>query len=1245
MITSRAGRMVDQGTEVKSFGRVQEIVPLPNLVEIQTRAFEEFLAPDIPSGSRKDEGLESLLREVFPIYSYDKTMCLEYVGYELGRPRYTIDECRKLRMSFGYPFKVRLRLVKPEPVEEEVYLGEIPIMLGGGEFIINGSERVIVSQLHRSPGVDFLIDASTVDREMHACWIIPERGSWVELNVTKKDSLSVRIDQSGKFSAITFLRALDEALGTDAALLRQFYPTKVIKKSKTQTGPAFAKKITDRYAVGDIVVLKTGEVLVPSGVPIPETAALEIAAGDLAEVEIIDAEPNDLDPLIINSLNEEPGVKSHEEALLKIYSRLRPGNPPQLEKARELFHEKFFDVQRYRLGRVGRFRLNRKFTQDIPEDIQVLQPQDIVNSVKYLLDLRANRGEIDDIDNLGNRRVRTIAELAGEEFRKGLLKLRRTAQERMNLEDPGTVSPRTLINSKTFSSAVDYFFGRSELSQVVDQANPLSQLTHERRLSALGPGGLNRKRAGFDVRDVHLSHYGRLCPIETPEGANIGLISSLAIYATLDEYGFLTTPYRKVENGYLTQQVDFLRADQETGQVMAPADVKVDAEGKLLAKRVLARKDGDNYEVDPTEVHYVDVSPKQIIGVSAALIPFLEHDDANRALMGSNMQRQAVPLLQPEVPIVGTGMEKAVAHNSNMPIFAKKAGTVDYVDSRVIIVDGHEYHTTKFRGMNERTTQNHRPVVEVGQQVAAGELLADGASTHGGELALGKNLLVAFMTWDGFNYEDAILVSERLLKDDVFTSIHIEEYEVEIRETKLGKEEFTRDIPNVGEKALGNLDESGIVRIGTFVEAGDILVGKVAPKSKSELTPEEKLLHAIFGKAGVDVKNASLTMPPGTRGVVIDAHKFSRRVNLTDAERTKALTVIRDAEKEFLKALRMYTTQMLKEVQTSLGMEIVDDMTGKPFQLDDTSTYDELRRVKALCQSTAEESTDTSKRDVVLQLVRDFQTRIDNKEADKNKIVNRLSRGDELPTGVLEMVKVYVATKRNLSVGDKMAGRHGNKGVISKVCPPEDMPYLEDGTPVDIVLNPLGVPSRMNVGQILETHLGIAAAKLGIRCACPAFNGASEAEIEDMLSKAGMPTSGKFKLFDGRTGQAFEQEVTVGVMYMLKLHHLVDEKVHARATGPYSLITQQPLGGKARFGGQRFGEMEVWALEAYGAAAILQEQLTVKSDDVDGRTKIYESMVKGLNILEPGTPVSFEVLTNEIRGLGLNMELHKKAVL
>ncbi|MDF1800851.1 MAG: DNA-directed RNA polymerase subunit beta, partial [Planctomycetota bacterium] len=983
---------------VRTFGRYPDIVSLPDLVEIQTKSFAEFLMVETPPGNRTDQGLQALLKEVFPIYSFDKTMCLEYVSYDLGAPRYNVEECRQLRLTYGYPFKVRLRLVKDEPIEEEVYLGEIPIMIGGGEFIINGSERVVVSQLHRSPGVDFGIDKATTDRKLHNCWIIPERGSWIELNVTKKELLQIRIDQSGKFSAVTFLRALDESLSTDQDILRTFYATEKVKKRKGQTETAFAKKVTNKIAVGDIVVLKTGEVLVPSGEPISETAALEIAASDLADVEIVKGEVEDLDMLIINSMKDDPACRSHADALLRIYTRLRPGNPPQLDKARELFHEKFFDPQRYRLGRVGRFRLNRKFNQEIGEDIQVLQPEDILNSVKYLLKLRGNEGLIDDIDNLGNRRVRSLAELAAEEFRKGLLKLRRTAQERMNMDQGDTVSPRNLINSKTFSSAVDYFFGRGELSQVVDQTNPLSQLAHERRLSALGPGGLNRKRAGFDVRDVHLSHYGRLCPIETPEGSNIGLISSLALYSSLDDYGFLVAPYRRVKKGKLTDEVEYLRADQEEGMVMAPADVTIDAKGKLTSERVLARQDGENVEVPPEQVDFVDVSPKQIVGISASLIPFLEHDDANRALMGSNMQRQAVPLLIAEPPLVGTGMEKEVAGNSNLVLRARKAGTVTHVDSTLIIIGDEEYPLSKFRGLNERTCQNHRPRVLVGQEVEAGQLLADGAATQHGELALGKNLLVAFMPFDGFNYEDAILLSERLVKDDTFTSIHIEEYDVEIRETKLGKEEFTRDIPNVGEKALANLDEKGIVRIGTAVKASDVLVGKVAPKSKSELTPEEKLLHAIFGRAGVDVKNSSLTMPPGSRGVVIGAQHFTRRINMTDADRRMTLDQIRDAEKRCLLKHRRHCADMLTAVTAALGEPVQDDMTGKAVELDDTATFDELRRVKLLCQSAADDAADGKKRSKAYEVIAEHQQRIDADEAEKTKLVNKLSRGDELPT-------------------------------------------------------------------------------------------------------------------------------------------------------------------------------------------------------------------------------------------------------
>jgi DNA-directed RNA polymerase subunit beta len=1033
---------------------------------------------------------------------------------------------------------------------------------------------------------------------------------------------------------------MDQRFSTDAAILREFYDVEKVGRKKSDPEAKFAKQLVGTYAVGDIVDAASGDPFVRSGEEITEEAARAIAASELREVEVL-RDPED--HLILHTLKEDT-TNSHEEALLKIYQRLRPGNPPQIEKARELFHEKFFDETRYRLGRVGRFRLNRKFGTQTAETQQTLQAADFVQAIKYILGLRKGEGEIDDIDHLGNRRVRTIHELAGDEFRKGFLKLRRTAQERMNLENVDTVTPRNLINSKTFSSAIEYFFARGELSQVVDQTNPLSQLTHERRLSALGPGGLNRKRAGFEVRDVHISHYGRLCPIETPEGANIGLISSLAIYSSLDEYGFLTTPYIVIKNGKATDEVVRLRADEENNAILAPADTDVDKSGKLVGDeqgRVIARVKGDPALVDTKDVQYMDVSTKQVVGVSASLIPFLEHDDANRALMGSNMQRQAVPLLQSDAPLVMTGMEREVARNSSLVVRARKAGTVTAVDASRIVVGDDVYKLRKYEALNERTCQTQTPIVKLGQKVKAGDVLADGAATKNGVLALGKNVTVAFMPWDGYNYEDAILLSENLVKDDVYTSIHIDEFEIEIRETKLGREELSRDIPNVSEKALRHLDETGIVRVGTRVKPGDILVGKVAPKSKSELTPEEKLLHAIFGRAGEDVKNASLEVPTGVEGIVIGAEKFSRKVNLTELERNRNLEEIKNAEVEFLKQYRASTKKLLDGAKDVLGAPLAS-AEGKRLGVNDEMLILDLRTIRDRVRQVAEETTDPKSRAALLQGLQEFNDRIEESEAEKNKLVNRLSRGDELPQGVLEMVKVYVSTKRRISVGDKMAGRHGNKGVISKILPQEDMPFLADGTPVDIVLNPLGVPSRMNVGQILETHLGWAAKKLGWQVVSPVFDGASEQEIEEALALAGFAKDGKSTLYDGRTGEAFTQRVTVGTLYMLKLHHLVDDKVHARATGPYSLITQQPLGGKARFGGQRFGEMEVWALEAYGAANILQELLTVKSDDVDGRTKIYEAMVKNENILEPGTPVSFGVLCNEIKGLGLNIELHKR---
>ncbi len=1219
--------------EIRNYGQHGEVIEVPNLIALQLDAYEAFLQPDIPPADRGESGLEEIIKEVFPIQSYDKTLTLEYLGYELGRPRYTPSECRNLRLTYSMPFKVRCRLDKAEPVEEEVYLGEIPIMVGGGEFIVNGAERVIVSQLHRSPGVDFSVDVQANEKKLHSCWIIPERGSWIEISVTKKDALHVKIDQSGKFLATTLLRAMSDKYSTDEEIIRLFHDTKKIKID-TRNAP----KLKDKFVVGDVVDSETGEILINSGEQLTDEYIKILQASKLKSIEVIEKVT---DFLVLNTLRED-NVKSHHEALLKIYSRFRPGNPPQIEKAKDLFAEKFYDPARYRLGKVGRFRLNRKFKQEIDEETMTLQAEDLIASMRYILELRSGNGIVDDIDHLGNRRVRTIAELAADEFRKGFLKLRKTAQERMNIEKEN-VTPRSLINAKTISSAIDYFFGRGELSQVVDQTNPLSQLTHERRLSALGPGGLNRKRAGFEVRDVHLSHYGRICPIETPEGTNIGLIASLGIYADVDEYGFLITPYRTVKNGKVSEEVVWLRADEESESTIIPADTQMDKTGKLENDRVLARVLGDFRFVDKKTVQYMDVSPKQLVGVSSSLIPFLEHDDANRALMGSNMQRQAVPLLRTEPPCVATGMEREVAANSGMVIVARNAGKVKYVSATEIHVGDDMYSLRKFTGLNERTCLNQRPIVAEGDEVEQGQIIADGAATEFGELALGRNIMVGFMTWDGYNFEDAVLVSERLVKEDYFTSIHIDEFEIEIRETKLGREEFTRDIPNVPERALKNLDEDGIVQIGTRVRPGDILVGKVAPKSKNELSPEEKLLHAIFGRAGEDVKNDSLEVPSGVEGVVINTQKFSRKVNMTEEERQRNLAEIKKAETRFLERYRDTLSQLIERLEEIGGGKLLDGTTKEEITAKSAENYYLCKLVREQILSSVDSQFGKGKkRDQAQNAVKAYLDRIDSFESDKTKLVNRLSRGDELPTGVLEMVKVYVATKRQLSVGDKIAGRHGNKGVIARILPEQDMPFTAEGKPLDICLNPLGVPSRMNVGQILETHLGWAAMKLGFQAVTPVFDGAKEIDIEAALTEAGLPPTGKVQLYDGRTGAAYEQETTVGYMYILKLHHLVDEKVHARATGPYSLITQQPLGGKARFGGQRFGEMEVWALEAYGAAYILQELLTVKSDDVDGRTKIYESMVKGENTLEAGTPVSFDVLCHELRGLCLNVELRKQ---
>ena len=1241
--------------DVREFGRHSSTLDVPDLTIMQTKSYANFLQADVPPEERQNIGLEATLRESFPIVdSYDKTTRLEYVSYALEKPRYLPDECRRLKITYGRPWRVRFRLVKGETsVEEDVYLGELPIMLGGGEFIINGAERVVVNQLHRSPGVDFQ-RVQEHDVQSFSWRVIPERGSWVECNISRKESIVVRIDQSNKIPIMTLLRAMDEKYGTDAQLFGAFFDVKEIKIK----GPKTAPELEGRLAVGDIVDPSDPQnILCESGhairAEVAELICEPVSVGGkkgkprFAVINVIDKPRN---MLLVNSLIEDQ-TKSHEHAQFQIFRRLRPGNPPAPEKARELFREKFADPARYRIGRVGRFRMNRKLGTDVSLDETALRADDIVEAIKYLYNLWIGTEGYapDDIDHLGNRRIRTIDELLSDDLRsKGFLKLRRNIVDRLR---DGT-SPRQIINQKNISSAIEYFFGRNELSQVVDQTNPLSMLTHERRLSALGPGGLNRKRAGFEVRDVHATHYGRICPIETPEGQNIGLISYLSLYAQIDEFGFLTAPYRRVENGVLTEDVEWLRADDELDRTLAPADSprkasKLSEYGELdpnpATGLVLARRNGEYVQVEPSEVDYIDVAPTQMISVSASLIPFLEHDDANRALMGSNMQRQAVPLLQSEAPIVGTGLESVAALNSSLLVRAKSDGTVTYMDATKIVIDDRDvYQLRKFAGLNGSSCENQRPIVKIGQQVKKGDVIADGACTDHGVLALGRNVLVGFMIWDGFNYEDAVILSEELVQKDVYTSIHIEEYESEIRETKLGREEFTRDVPNVSEKSLANLDENGIVRVGTFVSHGDVLVGKTAPKNKTELTPEERLLHAIFGRSGEEVKNESLTVPAGVEGVVIGAYHFRSRASLSDDERRQYDAELAQVEHDGAVKIAKAFGGMIAEMEGVVGdMFEMKDSDGQPL-VQARSEADIAENAKtysfaSMCETNKIEK-DSPVYKACLEIYRRRRQEIEDAIDKRDRASNAMKAGDQLKRGVLQMVKVYIATKRVISVGDKMAGRHGNKGVIAKILPREDMPFLADGTPIQIMLNPMGVPSRMNVGQILETHLGWAASKLGYRAITPVFDGATEEDVNNELEKAGLPRNGKVQLYDGRTGEPFAQETTVGYIYMLKLHHLVDEKIHARSTGPYSLITQQPLGGKARSGGQRFGEMEVWALEAYGAAYTLQELMTVKSDDVEGRTKMYERIVSGQNTLRTGTPASFEVLVNELRGLALDMD-------
>jgi DNA-directed RNA polymerase subunit beta len=1236
--------------QIRHFGRTTEIVPVPSLVNLQSRSYDEFLDADNAAEKRNGvKGLEAIFREFFPVTGYDDQLVVSYHGYVFTQPQHNMEECRDLGLTYQRGIKIKIRVggpQLPEVLEEDVHIGYFPIRIGGGEFIVNGAERTIVTQIQRSPGVDFSSETGTSGRRVYSARVIPERGSWIQIEQTSKDILQIKIDKSAKVVATCFLRALSKDFGTTAAIIKSFFVTEEVAIG----GKAAKDKIVGRILAADVVNAEDGEVLAKATEVVSEGAFNNFKDLGIANVVVITGHINsDLpvkpDDILLNTLAQDES-QSHEEALLRIYRRLRPGNPTDEAKVREFFTDRFLNESRYNLGAVGRFRINRKLKST--GESRVLTVEDYLKALNYLLNLirsTSSAGELDDIDHLGNRRVRPIADLLSDELRAAMLKLRRAVKEKLSRdlqqEDvAAALAPRNLFNNQAVDSAIQNFFQRGELSQVVDQSNLLSQLTHERRLSALGPGGLNRKRAGFEVRDVHTSHYGRICPIETPEGANIGLIVSLAIYAAVNEYGFLVTPYRTVKNGRVADDVVYLMADEEAEAKICQSNVEVDGKGNIQPDIVQVRFAGQFTEVTKDEVTYCDVSTKQMIGVSAALIPFLEHDDANRALMGANMMRQAVPLLISEAPVIGTGMEMEIPKSSSMVVIADEDGVVSSADARQITIGSHVYPLRKYHGLNERTCLNQTPIVRPGDKVTKGQIIADGGGTDKGQLALGRNIVVAFMPFDGYNFEDAIVVNERLLAEDRFTSIHIEEFKVEIRETKLGKEEFTREIPGRSEEALRNLDERGFVRVGTCVRPGDVLVGKVTPKNKSELSPEEKLLHAIFGRAGEDVRDDSLVMKPGIRGVVVACKRFQRRAALTEKDKKEEGIRLKAIEDRYKSQMASVAREKFNQIWEVSGANVVNIETGEVVEYTPDMSDEEVLKLHQELPVTALNFVG-SKRRRARAIYDEFDPKIDETKSECDKEIVNAKRGDDLPTGVLEMVKVFVARKLTLKVGDKMAGRHGNKGVISVIVPEEDMPFLPDGRTVDICLNPLGVPSRMNVGQILETHLGWAAKALGVQCITPVFDGASEATIQDMLKEANLPIDGKIRLHDGKTGREMDQKTTVGVMYMLKLHHLVEDKLHARATGSYSLITQQPLGGKARFGGQRFGEMEVWALEAYGAAHVLQEILTVKSDDVDGRTRIYESMVKGDGSLTYGTPMAFEVLMNEIRGLGLDIRLHR----
>jgi len=1254
-----------------SFGKIKEAIETPNLIEVQLDSYKEFLQQDVAPKSRAHTGLQSVFSEVFPIQSYDEKFTLDFVKYEVGEPKLTSLESLRDGETFSAPLYVTFALTDESGTKEErVYMGELPMMTRRGTFVINGSERVVVSQLHRSPGVCFETTTHLNGKILYGFRIIPDRGSWMEVQFDVNDLLHVYLDRRRrrrKFLATTFLRAV--GFPTDEDIIKQFYTIEKLKVDPSMDEAKLANKIIFEDVLdGEMIVAKAYE-------PLTLAVITELHGLGVKSLPVVTASHDDL---LIKSLKKDP-ANSEEEALKDIYKKLRPGDPPTVANSRALLKRLFFDPKKYDLTKVGRYKINQKLGLDVDEDMRVLTADDFLASMSYLLGLRKGDGVLDDIDHLGSRRVRAVGELLSNQCRVGLARTERLVKERMTLFDVNLdgMTPSKLVNPKALAAVVRDFFGRSQLSQFMDQINPLSELTHKRRLSALGPGGLNRDRAGFEVRDVHPSHYGRVCPIETPEGPNIGLINSMSSFARINEFGFIETPYRRIIRGKASKKIDFLTADQEESYLIAQANNPIDEKGNFLTKEITVRHLGEFIEVPPEDAAYMDVSPKQLVSVAASLIPFLEHDDANRALMGSNMQRQGVPLMVSESPYVGTGMEGKVARDSRSVVVAEGKGIVAAATAEIIVVtkDGElpcseaqfltnpakiktdpdkeifSYPLRKFMRSNAGTCINQKPIVARGDKVKPGQVLADGPNTENGELALGRNVLVAFMPWNGYNFEDAIVISERIVKDDVYTSIHVDEFNIGARDTKLGTEEITRDIPNVGEEALKDLGPDGVIRVGAEVKPGDILVGKITPKSETELAPEERLLRAIFGEKAADVKDSSLQVPSDCVGIVMDVRVSSRSASSKEQvdpkEQQKQTKNIIEEHKKRHGELTEQLTEKLSDVLLGekVPLDVVNSRTGEiiiPANRKITKTL--LRKLADHYESV--DIYPSPIRNKILDIIGGYEQKFSDIDLERERQLDRIESGDEVNPGVIKQVKVYVAKKRKLSVGDKMAGRHGNKGVVATIVPEEDMPFLENGTPVDICLNPLGVPSRMNVGQVLETHLGIAAKALGFKVATPVFDGIREPKIVEYMAEAkklegyrwiGM--NGRSTLYDGRTGEAFHQDVVVGIIYMLKLNHLVQDKIHARAVGPYSLVTQQPLGGKAQYGGQRFGEMEVWALEAYGAAYTLQEMLTVKSDDVQGRTRIYESIVKGDNTLDAGTPESFNVLIKEMQSLGLDIRV------